>query len=142
MLGSIFTDRTSWRPLTTTLIMPPPDWPSTVISASFSCAATILACISWACFNIFLKFMVHFPCYYIELLCSTFTLDPRLRGDDLLNRFDHRAGECFQGFGHQWVVLYVFNFLLLLLVFLLLQRRFCVGSAVAFNQPSFTGPYL
>ena len=48
------TDCTSPVPVTTTFTMPPPAMPSTVVSASASCAAAMSACIFCTCFIIWL----------------------------------------------------------------------------------------
>ena len=48
--GSIETRLTSWRQVIVTLTSPAPDWPSTSVRASSSCARFRLSCIACACF--------------------------------------------------------------------------------------------
>ena len=49
-LASMLTRRTSCLHVITTFTKPAPDWPSTSIVASSSCARLRLSCIAWACF--------------------------------------------------------------------------------------------
>ena len=49
-LGSITTRFTSCLQVMVTFTRPAPDWPTTSISASSSCARFMLSCIAWACF--------------------------------------------------------------------------------------------
>ena len=48
--GAMLTRLTSGLPVMTTVTRPAPDWPSTSIVASSSCAFFRLSCIAWACF--------------------------------------------------------------------------------------------
>lgn len=49
--GSITRPRSSPEPLTVALTRPPPDWPSTSVAASSSCARARSCCIFWACWS-------------------------------------------------------------------------------------------
>src|SRR5574340_1134435 len=47
---SILIDSTSWRPLATTVTMPPPEAASTVLFPASACSFFTCSCICWACF--------------------------------------------------------------------------------------------